>query len=55
MEISGWLNVDSASWLSVIVPTEVYNEKEEVGQKEVRNVQFEERTMINLLLQSSHT
>lgn len=36
MDISGKLNVDSASWLLVITPVEVYNGKEEVGQKEVQ-------------------
>lgn len=54
MEISGWLSVDSTSWLSIIMPIEVYNGKEKVGQKEVRNVQSEGRTMTNLLLWSSH-
>lgn len=50
----GSLMLNSASWLLVITPVEVYNGKEEVGQKEVRNVQFKERTLTHLLLRSSH-
>ena len=36
-------NVDSVSWLLVISLRLVYNETEQMEQKEIKNVQFEER------------
>jgi hypothetical protein len=36
-------NVDSVSWLLVISLRLVYNETEQMEQKEIKNVQFEEK------------
>lgn len=33
----------SVTWLLVITLTQVYNEKEQIGQKESQNIEFEEK------------
>lgn len=41
-EISIQPYIDSALWLLVITLVQVYSEEEEVRQKEIQNVHFEE-------------
>ena len=42
-EISRQPTIDSVPWLLVITSTWVYNAKEQAGQREIQNVQFEEK------------
>lgn len=45
-KVSGQSNIDSALLLLVVSLMQVCNEKEEVGQKDGQNIQFEEEENI---------
>jgi hypothetical protein len=41
--ISRQSSINSVTWLDMITLTEIYKQKEQIGQKEIQNVQFEEK------------
>ena len=42
-EISEQPSIDSLAWLLVITPTKIYNEKEQVKQVTIQNIETEEK------------
>jgi hypothetical protein len=43
-EVSIWSTIDYVVWLLIITLMQIYNEKEQAGQREIQNVQFEEKS-----------